>query len=141
MYYHPRMFDWATGERTFAACQAFVGVCLDSIARQQQAHADAVSTFCARQVESLRMLSEARDTAQFAAGLLSSAASEPHGFAELSARLGAIALDTQRKLGELVESHADEMTRSFVEVGATVEKPQKKATNGGRAVERRQMAA
>lgn len=61
------MFEWATGKRAVAACQAFVGVWLDGVARQQQAQADAVSTFCAGQAESLRVLSEAKDTAQFAA--------------------------------------------------------------------------
>ena len=140
MYYHPRMFEWANGERTFAACQTFVGVWLDGVARQQQAHADAVSMFCARQVESVRMITEATDTAQFAAGLLSCAAPEPRGLAELSARLAGIVVETHRKLGELVASHGDEMTRSFVELDSTMEKPRKKATNGGRAVGRRAAA-
>jgi hypothetical protein len=141
MYYHPHMFDWANGERTLAVCQAFVGVWLDGVARQQQAHADAISMFRARQVEGVRMATEARDAAQFAAGLLSCAAPEPHGYAELSARLAAICVDTGRKLGELVASHGDEMTRSVVELGATPEKPQKKAANGGRSVGRRRVAA
>lgn len=141
MYYHPRMFDWANGERTLAACQAFVGVWLDGVARQQQAHAEAVSMFCARRVEGLRMVTEARDTAQFAASLLSCAAPEPHGYAELSARLAAIFVDTGRKLGELVVSHGDDMTRSVVDLGATLEKPKKKAANGGRAIGRRRVAA
>lgn len=69
MYYHPRMFDWANGERAFAACQAV------------------------------------------------------------------------RKLGELVASHGDEMTRSVVELGAGLEKPRKKAASGSRAVRRRRVAA
>jgi hypothetical protein len=50
------MFEWATGKRAVAACQAFVGVWVDGVARQQQAQADAVSTFCAGQAESLRVL-------------------------------------------------------------------------------------
>jgi hypothetical protein len=141
MYYHPRMFEWANGERTFAACQAFVGVWLDGVARQQQAHADAVSMFCARQLKSVRMVTEARDTAQFAAGLLSCAAPEPRGLAQLSARLAGIVVDTHRKLGELVASHGDEMTRSVVEPDSPLEKPRKKATNGGQAVGRRRAAA
>ncbi len=141
MYYHPRMFDWANGERNFAACQAFVDVWLDGVARQQQAHADAVSMFCARRVESVRMMTEATDTAQFAAGLLSCAAPEPRGLAELSARLAGIVVDTHRKLGELVASHADEMRTSVVKLDAALEKPRKKATNGSLAVGRRLAAA
>ena len=85
MYHHPHMFHWANGERTFAACQAFVGAWLDGVARQQQAHPDAISVFCARQVDSVRMVIEARDTAQFAAGLLACAAPKAGGPAELSA--------------------------------------------------------
>jgi hypothetical protein len=54
MYYHPRMFDWANGDRTVAACQAFVGVWLDGVARQQQAYADALRMFCARRVDKAR---------------------------------------------------------------------------------------
>jgi hypothetical protein len=141
MYYHPHMFDWANGERTLAVCQAFVGVWLDGVARQQQAHADAVSMFCARQVEGLRMATEARDAAQFAARLLSCAAPDPHGCAELSARLAGIVVDTRRELGELAATYGDEMTRSVVELGASLEKPHKKAANGGRAGGRRRVAA
>jgi len=141
MYYHPHMFDWANGERTLAACQAAVGVWLDGVARQQQAHAEAVSMFCTRQEESVRMVTEARDAAQFASALLSCAAPEPRGFAELSARLAGIVVDTHRKLGELVASHGDEMTKSVVERGTTLEKPLKKAANGGRAAGRRAVTA
>ena len=141
MYYHPHMFDWANGERTLAACQAAVGVWLDGVARQQQAHAEAVSMFCTRQVESVRMVTEAKDAAQLAAVLLSCAAPDSRGLAELSARLTGIVLDTQRKLGELASSHGDEMTRSVVELGTTSEKPRKKAANGGRAAGRRRVAA
>jgi hypothetical protein len=65
------MLDWADGDRTMAACQALVGVWLDGVVRQQQAHADALSTYCARQVQGVRMLAETRDAAQFAVGLLS----------------------------------------------------------------------
>ena len=140
MYYDPRMFDWANGERTVAVCQAFVGVWLQGVARQQQAHAEAVSMFCARQVESLRMLAGAEDAAQFAVRLLSCAAPEPHGFAELSARLAGVVVDTRRKMGELVASHGDAMTRSVEELAATPEKRQKRVANGGRAVGRRRVA-
>lgn len=141
MYYHPRMWEWANGERALAACQGFVGVWLDGLARQQQAHVDAVSECCARQVENVRVVIEARDTAQFAAGLLSCGASEPRGLVELHARLVGIFMDTHRKLGELIASHGDEMTRSFVEADATAERPRKKAANGGRATGRRSAAA
>jgi len=141
MYYHPQMFEWAYGERAFAACKDFLGVWMDGVARQQQAQADAVNAFCARQVESARMVTEAKDAAQFAAGLLSCAAPEPLGVAELSARLAEIAADTQRKLGDLVVSHGDAMTRSVVDMDATVETPRRKAGNGGRAVGRRRVAA
>lgn len=136
MYYHPRMFDWANGERTLAACQAFVGVWLDGVARQQQAHADALSMYCARQVEGVRMVTEARDAAQLTAGLLSCAAPDPHRLVELSARLTGIVVDTHRKLGELVASHGDEVTGLVVELGGTAEKPPKKATNGSKAIGR-----
>ena len=141
MYYHPHMFDWASGERTLAVCQAFVGVWLDGVARQQQAHADAVSMFCARQVEGLRMATEARDAAQLAARLLSCAAPDPHSCAELSARLAGIVVDTRRELGELAATYGDQMTRSVVELGASLEKPHKKAANGGQAGGRRRVAA
>lgn len=141
MYYHPSMFEWANGERTFAACQAFVGVWLEGVARQQQAHADALSMFCARQVESVRMITEATDPAQFTAGLLSCGAPEPRRLAELSERLAGIAVDTHRKLGELVASHGDEMTSLVVELRGTLEKPPKKATNGSKVVGRRRAAA
>lgn len=141
MYYHPFMFDWTNGERTLAACKAFVGVWLDGVARQQQAHADAMSTFYARQLESLRMLSETRDMAALAGRLMSYGAPERLGFAELSARLGGIAVDTHRKLGELVESHVGDLSRSLVGPVPALETPQRKAGNGGRAVGRRQIAA
>ncbi len=141
MYYHPRMFDWANGDRALAACQAFVGVWLDGVARQQQAHAEVVSMFCARQVEGLRMVTEAKDARQFAARLLSCAAPEPHGVAELSARLAGIVVDTHRKLGELVASHGDEITRSVVDPGTILETAHKKATKGDRAVGRRRAVA
>jgi len=141
MYYHPHMFDWANGERTLAACQAAVGLWLDGVARQQQAHAEAVSLFCTRQVESVRMVTEARNSAQFAAMLLSCATPEPRVLAELSARLAGIVVDTHRKLGELVASRGDEMTRSVVELGMTSEKPRKKAANGGRVAGPRRATA
>ena len=137
MYYHPAMFEWANGKRTVATCREFIGVWLDGVARQQQAHAGAVSTFFARQAEGLRVRSQARDTAQFAAGLLSCGATEPHGFASLSARLGAIVVETHRKLGELMGSHSDEMMKSLVELAATEEKPLRTAANGGRGAGRR----
>jgi len=141
MYYLPFMLDWASNERTLATCKAFVDVCVDGIARQQQAHADAVNTFYGKQLENLRMLSEATDTTQFAAQLLSCAVPEPLGLAELSARLREIAKDTHRKLGELAGSHADEVTRSFVEPSANVQRPPRKPANGSRAIARRQMMA
>ena len=134
MYYHPDMFRWANGQHTLAACQAVAGVWLDGVARQQQAHAEAVSTFCARQAERVRMVTEARDAAQLAAGLLACATPEPSGIASLSAQLAGIAADTHRQLGEVVTSHGDEMTRSVFELGTTLDKPRKKAVNGGRAV-------
>ena len=141
MYYHPFMFEWANSERTLATCKAFVGVWLVGVARQQQAHADAMRTFYSRQLESLRMLSEARDIVALAGRLLSYGPSEPVGFTELSARLAGIAVDTHRKLGELVESHAGEVTSSLGEPGSNPEKPRRNAGDGGRTAERRQMVA
>lgn len=140
MYYHPLMFDWERRDRTLAACQAFVGVWFDGVARHQQAHADALSRFCERQVESARMLSEVTDTAQFAANLLSCAVPEPRAVAELSVQLAGIVVDTHRKLGELVASHGDGMSRSVVEPRTSAENVQNKATNGGRAAARRRAA-
>jgi hypothetical protein len=137
MYYHPRMFDWANGERTLAARQACLGVWLDGVARQQQPHAEAVGMFCARQMDSVRMVSEARDTAQFAARLLSCAAREPRGLAELSARLAEIVGDTHRKVGELLSLHGDQVPRSFVEFGAPLKKRHKNAVNRGGVARRR----
>ncbi|HZP89082.1 MAG TPA: hypothetical protein VFB54_19895 [Burkholderiales bacterium] len=140
MYYHPFMFDWTNGERTLATCKAFVGVWLEGVARQQHAHADTLTTFYARQAESLRMLSEARDMAELAGRLLSCRPSEPVGFAELSTRLAGIAIDTHRKLGDLVESHANDVARSLIEPGANLEKPPAgNAGKGGRAVRREVM--
>jgi hypothetical protein len=138
MYYHPHMFGWVTGERTLAACQAVVGVWLDGVARQQQAHAEAFGMYCARQADGLRTVAEAREAGQFAAKLLSCAAPEPHGVAHLSERLAGIIVDTHRKLAELVASYGDEMKISVVHSRAIVETPQKKAAIGGRAARRRE---
>jgi hypothetical protein len=141
MYYHPFMFDWANGERALATCRAWVAVCLEGVARQQHAHAEAVSAFYARQLEGLRALSEARDTAQFAARWLACTGPKPLDVAELSTRLGGILADTHRRLGEVAGSHADEVTRSRFEDANTAEQPRRKASNGSQAGGRRQMAA
>lgn len=138
MYYHPLMWDWMNKERALAT---FVGVWLDGIDRQQRAHADAASAFCARQMENVRMVAEARDAAQLAAGLLACAAPEPRGLADLSARLAGIVVDTHLELSNLLAAHSDEMTRSVVELDTTVEQPTKKATNGGPLAGRRRAAA
>ena len=122
MYYHPLMYDWPDGERALATCKAFVGVWLDGVARQQQAHANAVRTLYARQIESLQMLSEAKDMAELTGRLLSCRPSESVGFAELPKQLLGIAVDTHRKLGELVESHAGELARSLIEQDWNAEK-------------------
>ena len=137
MYYHPRMFDSAHRERTLAAMHALVAVWLDGVVRQQQAHAEAVSRFCARQVEGLQRVTEAKDTAHLAAGLLWCAAPEPQSVAELSARLAGIVVDTHRKLGEVVAAHSDDVARSMFEPGATLETPQKRTANGSRPRQRR----
>lgn len=132
MYYHPAMYEWANGERAVATCQAMAGVWLDGVAKQQQAHADAVNAFYTRQVESLRMASEARDVTQLAAHLLACAAPERLGFAELSVRLGEIAAGTQRRLGELAESFADDASRALVERDVTAGTPRRGAGKGSR---------
>src|SRR5690349_5684205 len=108
MYYHPYMFGWMNGERALTTCQACVGVWLDGVARQQQAHADALSAFYARHLEALRDLSEAGDSAQFAARLLACTGPKPFDMAEWSTRIAAIAAETHHKLGEVVRSHADQ---------------------------------
>ena len=141
MYYHPFMFEWASGQRTMATYQACVGVWLDGVARQQQAHADAVNAFCTRQLTGLRAISEARDAAQLAAGLLSCAAPKPLDFAELSAQLGGIVVETHRRLGDLIGAHTGQITRSLVEPAEAAGEPRQKAANGGRAAFRRQMVA
>jgi hypothetical protein len=141
MYYGQLMFAWANNQRTLATCQECVSVWLDGVARQQQAHAAAVSTFYTRQLEDLRALSEATDAAQFASRLLACASPKPVGLTELSTRLGGIFADTHRKLGEVVGSHADQVTRSWLENGAELEEPPRKDANGGRAGGRRQMVA
>jgi hypothetical protein len=141
MYYHPSMFDWANGERTLVACRAFVAVWLDGVARQHKAHADAVSAFHARRLDSLQMLCEASDSAQFAARLVSCAVAQPFDLAELSARLGGIAVDTQRRLGDLVGSHADEVARLLADAGGAADKPRRDASNGRGTAARRRLAA
>ena len=141
MYFHPRMFDWSR-ERSVAAWQAFVDVWLDAVVRQQQAHVDALSVFCARKVERLKVLGEARDSVQFTAGLLSCAAPEPGSLTDLSARVAGIVGDTHRKVGEWVASQHDEMMALVVfETAAQPEKADKKASNGARQVPRPRAAA
>ncbi len=141
MYYGRLMFDWANNERTLATCQECVIVWLDGVARQQQAHAAAMSAFYDRQLEDLRALSEATDTAQFASRLLACASPKPVALTELSTRLGGIFADTHRKLGEVVGSHADQLTRSWLENAVALEERRRKDANGGRAGGRRHMVA
>src|SRR4051812_46068874 len=140
MYFQRYMVDDATGERAWATCQAFVGVWLDGVGRQQQAHADAVSRFYAERLERLRLLSEASDTEQFAARLLSCTVPAPIGLAVLSAELGGIVIDTHRKLQELVGSHVTAMKSLSDETRAAIEKLPRYANNG-RAIRQRHAAA
>jgi len=115
MYLQPFMFDGTHGKRAWATCQALAGVWVEGLARQQQAHADTVSSFYASQLNSLRTLCEAEDTAQFAARLMSCAVPDRFGITELSVRLGAIAMDTHQKFGAVMGSHANEVTRLLVQ--------------------------
>ena len=137
MYFQRYMFDSATREREWAICQAVVGVWLDGVGRQQQAHAHAVSTFYAERLDRLRLLSEASDTEQFAARLLSCTFPEPIGLAALSADLGGIAIDTHRKLQDLVGSHVTAMTWWSDETVAAFEKPRREAANNDRPARQR----
>ena len=141
MYYHPYMFHWANGERALSTCQACVSLWLDGVARQQQAHAEAMSAFYSRHLDALRDLSEASDTAQFAARLLACTGPKPFDMAEFATRLGGIAAETHRKLGEVVRSHADDVTTSWVEGRARAGEERRKLASGGRSGERRQMVA
>lgn len=141
MYYHPFMFEWANTDRAFATCRACADVWLDGVARQQQAHADAVSAFHARQLGAWRALAGCRDAAQFAAALLACADPKALDLAALSTRLGGIVAETHRKLGDVVESHADQTQGSSIDEAATVEGPRRKASTRGRGPTRRQMTA
>ena len=141
MYYHPFMFEWANADRTLASCRACVDVWLDGVARQQQAHSEAVSAFHARQLDSLRALAAAGDAAQFAARLLACADPKALELAALSTRLGGIVAETHRKLGDVVGSHVEYARGSWIHKAATVAKPRGKAATRGRARVRRQMTA
>ena len=141
MYYHPFMFEWSNADRTLATCRACVEAWIDGVARQQQAHSEAVSAFHARQLDALRALAAARDAAQFAARLLACADPKPIELAALSTRLGAIVAETHRKLGDVVGSHADRARASWIHEAAAADEPRRKATTRGRTPARRQMTA
>jgi len=80
-------------------------------------------------------------TAQFAARLLACTGPKPFDMAEFATRLGGIAAETHRKLGEVVRSHADDVTTSWVEGRARAGEERRKLASGGRSGERRQMVA
>ena len=141
MYYHPFMFEWSNADRTLATCRACVEAWIDGVARQQQAHSEAVSAFHARQLDALRTLAEARDAAQFTARLLACADPKLLELAALSTRLKGIATETQRKLGDVVGSHADHAHASLIHEAATVDEPRRKAATRERTPPRRQMTA
>ena len=141
MYYHPFMFEWANADRTLATCRACVDVWLDGIARQQQAHSEAVSAFHARQLDSLRALAAAGDAAQFAARLLACADPKALELAALSTRLGGIVAETHRKLGDVIGSRADQARASWIHEAAAADAPRRKAATRGREPARRQMTA
>ncbi len=121
------MFEWGSADRTFANCRACADVWLYSVAQQQEAHSEAVSALCARQLDALGALSEARDAAQFPARLLACADPKMLELTALSTRLAGILGETHRKLGDVVGSHAHRAHASRIDDAATAEEPRRNA--------------
>ena len=76
MYYHPSLIDIPHRNRVLSGCRALTEIWVDAMSRQHELLKDAVRAHYDAQTESIRMLSTFDNSAQVAAHVLSSAASD-----------------------------------------------------------------
>ena len=104
MYYRPMMPHTAHNDRTHDVFRALTDVWFESIQRQREVRANAVTITCNAHADHARALTQLSDTAELAFQFLARAASAPLKLLAAAAQLGEIAADSHRQAVALLRS-------------------------------------